>query len=64
MTMTVQTIGFRLRHSVVLQVEADILDECVASVFKPYPRKRTKGTTNQKSTTLISPMCLGSVNSS
>jgi len=51
MPMAVQTIGFRLRHRVVLQVEADILDECAASVFKPYPHKRTRGTTNQKPTT-------------
>ena len=43
MTMTVQTVGFRLRHRVTLQVEADILDE------SPY--ERTKGTTNQKPTT-------------
>lgn len=51
MKMTVQTIGLRLRHRVVLQVEADILDECAASIFKPYPYKRTKGTTNEKPTT-------------
>jgi hypothetical protein len=51
MTMMVQIVGFRLRHRVVLQVEADILDECAASIFKPHPHKRTKGTTNQKSTT-------------
>ena len=49
--MTVKIVGFQLRHRVVLQVEADILDECTASIFKPYPYKGTKGTTNQKPTT-------------
>jgi len=36
MTMTIHIVGFRLTHRVVLQVEADILDQCAASVFKPY----------------------------
>ena len=34
-TVTVQTVGFRLRQRVVLHLEADILDECAASIFKP-----------------------------
>jgi len=51
MTMTVQIVGFRLGHRVVFQVEADNLDECAASIFKPYPHKRTINTTNKKPTT-------------
>jgi hypothetical protein len=53
MKITAQTVGFRLRHRVILQVDVDILNQCAASIFKPYQHTRTKGNSNQKPITYV-----------